>query len=144
MPQGQYSLGRDVGLTIVSPQSGPITLNTITSFQSKSDDQVQKLILINGITDHLRFFQGWSGKFDIERANAILDQYFALLESNYFQGVPEAAASITETIVEVNGSISQYRYPGVILSYADAGEFTGDKSVKQTLNFVSKRRIQIV
>lgn len=144
MPQGQFNLGRDIGLTIVTPQLGPITLNTITSFKSKSDDNVQKLILINGITDHLRFFQGWSGSFDLERASAILDQYFAMLEANYFRGIPEAAASITETIQEVNGTVSQYRYPGVILSFSDAGDFTGDKSVKQSMNFVSKRRIQIV
>ena len=144
MPQGQFSLGRDIGLTIVTPQLGRITLNTITSFKSKSDDNVQKLILINGITDHLRFFQGWSGSFDVERSSAILDQYFAALESDYFLGIPEAAASITETIQEVNGSVSQYRYPGVILSYADAGEFTGDKSVRQSMTFVSRRRVQIV
>src|SRR5579864_3883032 len=103
MPQGIFNLGRDVGLTIVTPQAGPLTLNTITSFKSKSDDNVQKIILINGITDHLRFFQGWSGSFDIERASAVLDQYFSLLESNYFLGKAEATASITETIQEVNG-----------------------------------------
>jgi hypothetical protein len=144
MPQGQFNLGRDIGLTIFTPQAGPLTLNTIKSFKSKSDDNVQKIILINGITDHLRFFQGWSGSFDIERANAVLDQYFALLESNYFLGIPEAAASITETIQEVNGTVSQYRYPGVILSFSDAGDYTGDKSVSQSLSFVSRRRIQIV
>jgi hypothetical protein len=142
MPQGIYNIGRDVGLTIVT-SNGPITLNTITSFKSKSDDTVQKLVLLNGITDHLRFFQGWSGSFEIERASAVLDQYFALIESNYFRGIRERYASITETIQEVNGAVSQFRYPRVILSFADAGDYAGDKSVKQTLNFVSARRIQI-
>ena len=111
------------------------------SFKSKSDDNIQKIILINGIrTDHLRFFfQGWSGNIELERSSAVLDQYFAMLEQNYFQGKAEATASITETIQEpVNGSISQYRCKGVILSYSDAGEYTGDKSVKQ----VTRVRVQ--
>lgn len=142
MPQGNYSIGRDIGLTIVT-SDGPLTLNTITSFKSKSDDSVQKLVLISGITDHLRFFQGWSGSFDIERASAVLDQYFALTEDRYFRGIRERYASITETIQEVNGSISQFRYPGTILSFSDAGDFAGDKSVKQSMSFVSRRRIQI-
>ena len=142
MPQGQFNVGRDIGLTVVT-QLGPLTLNTITSFKSKQESVVQKLVIINGVTDHLRFFQGWSGMFDIERASAVLDQYFAFLEQNYFLGIREQAASITETIQEVDGSISQYRYPGVILTFDDAGEFTGDKSVKQSMSFVSKRRIRI-
>jgi hypothetical protein len=142
MSQGQYNIGRDIGLTIVT-QGGPLTLTTITSFKSKSDDNVQKLVLLNGITDHLRFFQGWSGSFVIERASAVLDQYFALLEDNYYRGIRERYASITETIQEVNGAVSQFRYPGVILSLADAGDYSGDKSVKQTMNFVSRRRVQI-
>lgn len=142
MPQGNYSIGRDIGLTIVTPD-GPLTLNTITSFKSKSDDNVQKLVLINGITDHLRFFQGWSGSFDIERASAVLDQYFALTEDRYFRGIRERYASITETIQEINGSISQFRYPRTILSFSDAGDYAGDKSVKQSMSFVSGRRIQI-
>jgi hypothetical protein len=142
MPQGQFNVGRDIGLTIVT-QLGPLTLDTITSFKSKQISTVQELILINGDPDHLRFFKGWSGSFDIERASAVLDQYFAFLEQNYFLGIREPAASITQTIQEVNGSISQYRYPGVILSYDDAGEYAGDKSVKQSMTFVSKRRIRI-
>lgn len=145
MPQGQISLGRDIGLTIVTPQLGPITLVGLMAFKSKMDDNVQKLILINGITKHLRFIQGWSGSFDIERAGPILDQYFSLLESNYRRGIPEPPASITQTIQEPVTLInSQYRYQGVLLSYADAGEFTGDKSVKQSLTFVAETRPQIV
>lgn len=142
MPQGQYSIGRDIGLVLVTPD-GPITLNTITSFKSKSDDNVQKLVLLSGITDHLRFFQGWSGSFVIERASAVLDQYFALTEDRYYRGIRERYASITQTIQESNLSITQWRYPRTILSYADAGEYAGDKSVKQSINFVSGRRVQI-
>ncbi|MFD2271412.1 hypothetical protein ACFS07_10430 [Undibacterium arcticum] len=39
--------------------------------------------------------------------------------------------TITETIQEVSGSISQYRYLQVLLTLEDAGNYKGDDSVHQ-------------
>lgn len=64
---------------------------------------------LDGITDHVRFFDGWSGSFDIERQDATLDNYFAQLEANYYAGINESPAQIYETIQEANGAVSQFR-----------------------------------
>jgi hypothetical protein len=139
MPQGIYTIGRDVTLTIIGP-NGPIVLDTITNWKRKQKDSIQQIVPINGSVDHLQFFYGWEGSFDLERAGPQLDQYFALLESNYFSGIQTKNVFIKELIDEPDGSLSGFKYPRVKLSYTDAGDFAGDKSVKQSVNFVSGPR----
>src|SRR5665213_421795 len=120
-----------------------VTLTLVTGFQSKQDSVEQKIKGLDGVTRHVRFFGGWSGTFNVERQDSTVDDYFSQLEQNYYSGVLETPASITETIAEVDGSISQYRYQGVLLKLDDAGEYRGDQSVKQALSFVASRRVQI-
>lgn len=142
MPLNSYTVGRDISLNIIGP-SGPLSFSQIVGFQSKPDTTDQKIKGLDGVTRHLRFPDGWSGKFDLERQDSTLDDYWAQLENNYYAGLNETPISITETIREVNGSISQYRYVDVLLTLDDAGTFAGDKSVKQSLKFVSARRLKV-
>jgi hypothetical protein len=142
MPLNGYSVGRDHSLCIVGP-NGPIAFNQITSFQSKPDTTDKKIKGLDGITRHLRFPDGWSGSFDIERQDSTLDDYWAQVEANYYAGVNERPISITETIQEVSGAITQYRYLDVLLTPDDTGSWKGDDSVKQKLKFVASRRIKV-
>jgi len=142
MPLNGFSIGRDVTLNIVTG-SGPLSLNLITGFQSKQDTVEEKIKGLDGVTRHVRFFDAWSGRFTLERQDSTLDDYFSQLEANFYAGLNEQPATLTETITEVNGSVSQYRYLGVLLKYDDAGEYRGDTSVKQTMSFIASRRVKI-
>lgn len=142
MPINGFTVGRDVTLTIVTG-NGPLSLNLVTGFQSKQDTQVVKSKGIDGITRPVRFFDGWSGRFSLERTDRTLDDYFNALETDYYAGVEESEVTITETITEEDGSVSQYRYRNVLLQMEDAGEVRGDNTVKQTLNFMASRRMTI-
>jgi len=142
MPIGDFSVGRDIALTIVTA-SGPLTLNMITGFHRRQETVEVKVKGLDGVTRHVRFFDGWNGGFDIERADSTVDDYFAQLESNYYAGINEQPGTLTETISEVNGSLSQYRYLGVLLKYDDAGSWAGDATVKQKLSFVASQRQKI-
>lgn len=142
MPINGFSTGRDATLTIVTA-SGPLNLNLITNFQSSMDSQEIKVKGMDGITRHARFFDGWRGSFSIERADSTVDDYFAQLEANYYAGINEQPATITETITEVSGTVTQYRYLQVLLKLDDAGGWAGDQTVKQKLSFVAARRIKI-
>jgi hypothetical protein len=142
MPVNGYTVGKDVTLTIVTP-NGVMNLDKITGFRSKQDVITEKRKPLNGITDYLRFFDAWSGSFTLERTDSTLDDYFAALEAGFYAGLTEGPVSITETIQEVSGALSQFRYTRALLSYDDAGEFAGDKTVMQSLSFVSGRRIKI-
>lgn len=142
MPVNGFSVGRDVSLDIVGP-SGPLRFNLITKFTSKQEVKSNAVKGIDGITRPVRFFDGWSGSFDIERQDSTVDDYFSGLEANYYAGLNETAVTITETITEVSGAITQYRYVGVLLKLDDAGDYAGDSTVKQKISFIASRRVKV-
>jgi len=142
MPVNGYSVGKDVSLDITGP-NGPLRFNQITEFKSKPETTDLKVKGLDGITKHVRFPDGWSGGFNVERQDSTIDDYFAQLEANYYAGINENPLTITETITEVNGSVTQYRYLGVLLKLDDAGEKAGDKTVKQVISFMASRRIKV-
>lgn len=142
MPVNGFTVGRDVSLDIIGP-SGPLRFSLITGFMAKPDITDQKIKGLDGITRHVRFPDGWSGSFDIERENSLVDDYFAELEANYYAGLNEKSCTITETITEVSGAVTQYQFVGVLFKLDDAGDYKGDATVKQKLSFVSSRRLKV-
>ncbi len=142
MPQNGYSVGRDITLNVMT-SNGPLTINKITGFSTKQEVSKSKVKRLDGVTDSLRFFDGWSGSFDVERQDAIIEDYFVQLEANYFAGVNEQPATIMETISNPDGSVSQYRYERVIMTLDNAGDWKGDSSVKIKVSFEAARKKQV-
>lgn len=142
MPLNGFSVGRDVSLDIVGA-AGAIQFSMITGFRSKPDITDAKVKGLDGITRHVRFPDGWSGSFSIERQDSTVDDYFAQIEANYYAGLNEIPVTITETITEVSGAVTQYRYLQVLLKLDDAGDWKGDATIKQSVSFVAARRVKI-
>ena len=142
MPMNGFSVGRDVSLSIVTA-AGPLRLSLITGFSAKPNTAETRVKGLDGITRYLRFPDGWAGSFDVERQDSTVDDYFAQLEANYFAGINEQPATITETITEPSGAVTQYRYIGVLLKLDDAGTYQGDATVKQKLSFVANRKLKL-
>lgn len=143
MPINNFNVGKDVTLNVITPQTGPLNIALLTRFTSKQETIETQIKGLDGITRHVRFFNGWNGSFGVERQNSALDDYFALLESNYYSGVNEQGASITETIIENAGNVTQFRYIGVLLKFDDAGDKAGDATIKQSMSFIATRRLKI-
>lgn len=143
MPQNGYSVGRDISLNVMTP-SGQLVINRITGFDCKQETSKTKVKRLDGINDSLRFFEGWSGSFSVERADSIVEDYFVQLEENYYAGLNEQPATILETITNPDGSTSQYRYERVILSLDDAGNWQGDATVKIKVSFEAARKRQVL
>lgn len=143
MPTNLFSTGRDITLTIVTREVGPIALNLITGFSSKQLTSTESPKGLDGVVRHIRYMNGWTGSFTIERRDSTLDDYFALVETNYWNGASESPASITETVQEAAGNVTQWRYTGVLLQFDDAGEWRGDSTVKQSMSFLASKRIKI-
>jgi len=142
MPQNGFNVGRDVSLDIISP-NGPLDFGLITNFHPKQE-VVEKMIKgIDGISRPVRFYNGWTGTIDLERRGSDVDTYFALSEQNYYDGVDDGSCTITETIVDPDGSVAQFRYVGVVLKYDDAGARAGDNTIQQKLSFMASRRIKV-
>jgi hypothetical protein len=143
MPQNGYSVGRDISLTLTTSK-GPITFDGLTGFTSKQETSKQKIKRLDGVTDTLRFFDGWTGSVDIERKSGQVEDYFVQLEADYYAGINEIPGTILETITNPDGSISQYRYERVILSLDQAGDWKGDSSVKMKVSIESSRKKVVV
>ncbi len=142
MPSNGFSVGRDVSLVITTP-NGNLTLSGITGFSSKPMVTKLKSKLLDGTPKFGVIPDGWQGSFKLDRSDASADNYWAAQEAGYFNGQNQNAATIYETIQEADGSLTQWRYTGVILVLEDAGSYEGDKKVEQSFSFEASKRIKV-
>jgi len=129
-----------VTLQIVSGRT-PINIGVITNFQSAP---ITETLTRNCIDNHARTVEipkGWRGSFEIARRDSALDKFFAAREHNSYKGYLQAFATITETIAETDGSITQFRYVDVALKLEDAGTWRPDAATTQRVSFIAWRRI---
>lgn len=140
--QGGYNTGLDVSIDI-NAASGPIRISKLMNFDSKPKVTNTEITPLNGQTDELVVPKGWSGSFEAERTDSVLDDWWAKFEDDYYNGVTQAAATITETIAEPGGGVTTWRYTSVILTLTDAGKKEGDKTIRQSVSFTAKRRLKV-
>jgi hypothetical protein len=143
MAFNNFSVGRDVSVDFLGP-TGPVRFNLITGFESMPDTNEVKIKGLDGIVRFLSLPDGWRGTLEVERGDSVMDDYFAQLESQYYSGLNIQALTITQTVQEPGGNVSQYRYEGVVLKLDSAGSWKGDDSVKQKISFMASRRKKIL
>jgi len=142
MPMNDYSIGRDVTLDLIT-QDGPLRFAKLTGFMSRQETNDQKVKGMDGEITNLYIPDGWTGTFDYERKDSKLEDFFCKFEADYYNGRNLQGATVTETIKEPNGSVSQYRYQGVMFKLDDSGDIKGDTTIKQKISFVASRRIKV-
>jgi hypothetical protein len=143
MPLDGLTSGIDTKLTFTDA-NGVEQFALLESFNSKEDAPIETQIQIDGQVRHPKFHQGWSGSFMLQRNSAFQDTFFALQEAAYYQGLDQIPATITQTIQENDGSVSQWQYTQVVMSFDDAGTYSGTDIVKQRVSFNAARRLQLV
>jgi hypothetical protein len=143
MPANGFTVGKDVAINIVTP-SGTFALPITTkSFDKKPRYNKQVGVYIDGNARGFNAPIGWDLSFTLDRSSSVVDDFFAAQEAGYFAGLDTLSASVSETITEANGSVSQYRYTGVILALDDAGNYVGDAKVNQALSAFASRRLKV-
>lgn len=144
MPMNGFNIGRDISLDVAGQDGQIVSFNLVTGFEKK---QVTEKVAINGldgVTRYLEIPEGWEGTIDVTRADRRLDDFVASLEDKYFAGQNVLGQSITETIQEPDGSISQWRYEGVMFRLSDAGKWKGKGDVQMRLDWCASRRRKVV
>lgn len=144
MPINGYSVGRDVTLKVVLSGGRTLSIPGLTNFKKKPDLSDQKVMRMDGRVDHLVFPGGWSGSFELDRTDDSVDTFMADYENAYYNNQNMQAATLTETIIETDGTASRFRYTGVMLKPTDMGDAAGDKTIKQTVEFLASRRLKVV
>jgi hypothetical protein len=107
MPVNAFNVGRDVTLQLIGFDGTIANFALYTSFDAKQDTHQVKIMGMDGIVRFLELPAGWSGSMAFDRQDRSIDNYFANMESSYYSGLNVQAATITETITEVDGSTSQ-------------------------------------
>lgn len=143
MPVNGFTVGRDVTVDLVIGGEN-VRFSLITGFTSKPKYAENTIEGLDGLDRHLVEPAGWEGDMDFERQGPELDSYFARIEAAFFAGLDLPSGTITETIQEPNGSVSQFRYEMVVLMLESAGDKKGKETVKQKVAWKASRRVQVV
>lgn len=104
-----FSLGRDISLDIVDPNQGLLRFPIRTGWDVKANYHEINSVGLDAVPRHEDVPAGWTGSLDLDRADNTVDSYFAQMEANFYAGQRQPRVTITETIQERDGSISQYR-----------------------------------
>ncbi len=143
MPYNNFSLGKDIVLDVITPQGVLALPVTTTGFEAKPIYNRIKSKGLDGINREAAVPEGWEGSITLDRQNNAIDAFFAKQEAGYYAGQNVLTASITETISEADGSVSQYRYVNVSLRFDEAGKKTGDNKIEIHIGFFASQRQQV-
>lgn len=137
-----FSIGRDTQLVVIGP-SGRVDLSYVTGFEAKQITQSIRVNQLNGSTLGTELPKGWEGAFELERGNSTVEDFIAAAEQQFFNGATSTPGMMYQYVNEPDGSTSTYQYDGVTFKLASAGQWRGDSSVKQRLEFFATRRRRI-
>jgi hypothetical protein len=87
--------------------------------------------------------RGWEGTFELERGTSAADDFIAAAEQSYFNGDGVPFGTVYQYVTETDGSISTYQYNTVVFKLSSAGNWKGDASVKQKLEFFASQRQRV-
>jgi len=139
MPANGLNIGIDVKITF-SDADGVHQFAILESFAAAENATVNEKVAIDGTTRFPKMHMGWSGTFTFQRNSNVLDKYIALQEAQYYVGSDQLPGTITQTITEIGGALTQIQYTNVVLVLEDAGTFSGTEIVTQRFSFKASRR----
>ena len=143
MPANGFNVGRDLTLDIIDPVQGVLRFKIITE---TDHTPIYKSVESHGMDGNPRFAElpaGHELKFKFDRGTSAADDYFCNAEQNYFNGQTLPGVSVTETITEASGAVTQYRFTNGALKLESGGTFKGDSIVTQAISGKFARRIKV-
>lgn len=140
MPINGISVGKDVTITFNDSTGNVVSLTRIKNFSSKQKTSNRETAAIDGVNRHVNIPMGWEGSFEFERTSPALDNYISNQERLYYSGQNVPTATITETITEADGSVTQWQYIGCVFTYESAGDWKAEDYITQKLAFSAQDR----
>lgn len=143
MPANAFSVGRDVVLDIIDPTLGLQRFPIKTGWKADPEYADLTSVALDGVNRFAHLPKGHKLTLNLDRRDSSVKDYFATIETNYFNGQPLGNVSITETITNVDGSISVFRYLNVALKLTNGGDFKGDGKVDMTIEGMASRMVKV-
>ena len=137
-----FSIGRDTQLVVMGPK-GRVDINHVTAFESKQLTSPIRVSRLDGSQLGAELPKGWEGSFEVERGTSALDDFILAIEQDFYNGVGSQAGTLYQYVTETDSSVSTYQFDGVVFKLVSAGNWKGDTSVKQKLEFFATRKRRI-
>jgi hypothetical protein len=141
MPINGISVGKDITVTF-NDNNGNVVTTRVKMFSAKQKTSNRETVALDGVNRHLNIPMGWSGSIEAERTGPELEAFIFNLEQIYVSGAAIPLITITETIQETNGSVTQWQYQGCVVEMDSSGEWKGDDYITQKINFMAQAKIQ--
>ena len=142
MASNLFSIGRDCQLVVVGPY-GRVDLTHVTGFECRQVTSSVRIARIDGTHLAAELPKGWDGMFELERGSSAVEDFIAQLEAGFFGGSAMTVSTLYQYVSEADGSTSTYQFDGAVFKLAHAGNWRGDTSVKQRLEFHAARRRRV-
>jgi hypothetical protein len=142
MSGSMFSLGRDTQVVVLGAY-GRVDLAHVTGFEARQVTASVRISRIDGSQLGAELPKGWEGQFELERGNSAVDEFIAQLEADQLNGQSPAPGTMYQYITEADGSTSTYQHTNVVFKLASAGQWRGDQSVKQRLEFFASSRVSV-
>ena len=137
-----FSTGRDIQIVVIGPH-GRVDLSHVIGFDSRQITQSVRISRLDGNHLGMEIPRGWEGSFELDRSSSEVEDFISTLEQGYFNGTPEMIGTLYQYITEPDGSTSTFQYDQVSFKLANAGQWKGDSSVRQKLDFYASRRMRV-
>ncbi len=149
MPANTFSTGRDCQVVLIGPsgtggQAGSrVDLTHVTGFESRQLTHPIRIDRLDGVHLAAELPKGWEGHFELERGSSAADDFINSLEQAWQTNGLLQGGTLYQYINEVDGSVSTFQFDGAVFKLSNAGQWKGDSSVKQRLEFFASGRTRI-
>lgn len=145
MPINDFTLGHDVTVTIFDNNTRQLVrFPAQTGWQANPIYKNLKSSPLNAPPIFAEVPDGWRGSFDFDRTDNTIDVYFANFEAAYYAGGNPLNGSITETIQEDDGLVTQFTYVSVSMRLANSGQWRASEKVAQRIDWSCSTRIRVL
>ncbi|HTN09982.1 MAG TPA: hypothetical protein VL154_03320 [Acetobacteraceae bacterium] len=142
MATNTFSVGRDCQLVLVGP-FGRVDLRHVTGFEARQLTAPVRVDRIDGTHLAAELPKGWEGAFEMERGNSAVDDFIARAEQLFNNGGAVPSGTLYQYVAEPDGSTSTYQFDAAVFKLTQAGNWRGDQSVKQRLEFFAATRRRV-
>ena len=145
MPINNLSIGHDVTVTIFdSASQSVVNFPARTGFTAEPITKTINSEPLNGPPLFAEAPNGWHGSFDFDRTDPSIDIYFANYEATYYAGGNPLSGTVTQTIQEKNGTVTQFVFTGVAMKLSQAGMWKSAEKVSMKIDWTASTRTQVL
>ena len=127
----------------LTQDGAPVAIDTITNFSMNQDANFSKSFYVGAaIPEGDTSYEGFSGSFDMEIKNAVIEEFFDAMIANNLAGIGVSDYVLMDTEFFPNGSSTTYAYYDGQFSMSKTAGGSNEK-VTKSINFQFSGRTKV-